>query len=102
MPFLVEQVLQPQVGLIHLLPCLRSGVFSSACCSVSCTVERLQASYEGSCTYVHSGCVMVEVVDGDELTKFGNVIVMAGGIHEVQEGPDARAAMALSHFTFGI
>lgn len=51
--FLVLQVLETQVGLVHFMASVGGGLLVVACGAVGRTVERFEAGEECACAYVH-------------------------------------------------
>lgn len=61
MPLLVEKVLEPEVGVVHLLARVSGGLFVGARGMVGGPVECFESGEEGSCADGDEGGVVVEV-----------------------------------------
>ena len=66
---LIQQVLQPEVGVVHLLARVGRGLLLRAGCAIGGAVEGLEAGEEGAGADADGGGVVVEVGGGDEVAE---------------------------------
>jgi hypothetical protein len=77
----IEEILQTEVRLVHVLPGIRGRLFVCAGGDVGGSVEGLEACEEGTSAYVEGGWVSICMRRRDEVLKvfYGWVRVGHGG-----------------------
>ena len=78
MTFLVEEVLEAEVGLVHLLARVGGGLLVRAGGMIGGAVEGLEAGEEGASADADGCGVMVEVGGGDEVAESVELLVRGG------------------------
>lgn len=76
--FLVLQVLETQVGLIHFVASIGGGLLVGTCGTIGCSVERFEAGEEGAGAYAEGGVVLVVWCVSDELSEVVEGVVRTG------------------------
>lgn len=69
MPLFVEQILQAEVSLVHLMSGVGSRLLVCASGCIGGAIERLQTGEEGARTEMNRVGIVVEVGGGDEVAK---------------------------------
>ncbi len=78
MPLLVEEVLQPEIGVVHLLARVRSGLLVRARGMIGSSVECLESREERAGTDGDEGGVVVEIGGVDEFAECVELLVGGG------------------------
>lgn len=98
--FLIEEILEPEVCLVHVLPGIRGRLFVCAGGDVGGSIEGLEACEKGASAYVECGWVCICIRRRDEVLKvfYGWIRVGHGGRQEA-----GRAGITASprRFQFG-
>jgi hypothetical protein len=78
MAFLIEKILETEVGLVHVVSGVGSNLFVGASGSIGIAIEGLETGEEGACADVYRGWVVI--------WGGGGAVVVGGG--ELAEGED--------------
>jgi hypothetical protein len=79
MAFLIEEILETEVGLVHVVSSVSGDLFAGASCGIGIAVESFEASEKCAGTNVNSGGIISWERLGCELTK--GVDDGVGGLH---------------------
>ena len=81
MAFFVEQVLETEVGLVHVVSGIGRNLFMGASCGIGIAIESFQASEEGACADMDRRRVVVRGGVGSELAKGEDDLLCLWGLH---------------------
>lgn len=90
--FLIEEILETEVCLVHVLACICGSLFVCTGGGVGGPVEGLETSEEGAGAYVECSWVCICMRWGDKVLK-----VFYGGIRVGHGGTAARSGPSVHH-----
>lgn len=88
MAFLVEEILETEVGLVHVMSGIGSNLFVGASGGIGIAIEGLETGEEGACADVDRGWVVVRgchvvIVGGGELAEGEDDLLRVVWLHHV-------------------